>query len=336
VTSEQEFTDSTALRDRPDALTARLNVDGYLLVRQVLPTDAVTAVRQHVLTTAGAAGWLRPDGTADTGRAVWDPEPAYRAVHRRMWTDRSVHALMHHPHLLTLVSGLLGTRDVLVHPRKVLRAVHPRPVAAPGDGGWHQDWPEIQGSPETLTIWTPLAPAAPGTGALAVVPSSHRNGVLRLRLAATAVGWEAEVRPDIIHTGTVQPGDVLVFTSRTVHRGTSNQGDSLRLSLDVRYQRTTDPINETCLQLRDEPYGWDSVYEQWPNGSTDPLAHYWKNLPLTVVPYDTRYDEWREHSALATGADRNPTARRALEITAAHGSPAAAAEARGLLEALDA
>ncbi|QKZ18588.1 phytanoyl-CoA dioxygenase family protein [Streptomyces chartreusis] len=343
-TQVEPFFDATPLLDTPAALLSRLHTDGYLYLRGVLPVADVAAVRRHVLAVADHAGWLLPatadaaDPPADPHNAVWDPAPAYRTVHRQMWTHRDVHALMHHPRLLALLTTLTGHVDVLVHPRKVLRAVHPRPAGAAGASaatGWHQDFPEIQGSDNTLTVWTPLAPAGPGTGALAVLPASHRGGVLPLRLAATAVGWEADVYPQRAHTGHVSPGDVLIFTAHTVHRGTANTGRSLRLSLDVRYQPAADPVNETCLELRDEPFGWDSVYDQWAARTADPLAYYWqRHTRLDVVPYDTRFDHWREQTALTAGERRDPTARRALEITAAYSAPPAATRAATLLRAL--
>ncbi|GGZ70084.1 phytanoyl-CoA dioxygenase family protein [Streptomyces bluensis] len=340
MTELRSFFDSTPLLDSPAALLSRLRAEGYLYLRGVLPVADVAAVRRHVLAVADQAGWLLPADAgepapqADPHAAVWDPAPAYRSVHRRMWAHREVHALMHHPRLLALLTTLTGHADLLVHPRKVLRAVHPRPVPGPAETGWHQDWPEIQGSEQTLTVWTPLAPAGPGTGALAILPASHRDGILPLRLASTAIGWEANVHPQHAHSGAVAPGDVLIFTAHTVHRGTPNTGRHLRLSLDVRYQPASAPIYETCLELRDEPYGWDA---QWPAREGDPLAYYWKrHTHLNVIPYDPRFDLWRERTALAAGERQGPGARRALQITAAYSSPPAATRAAALLRGLPA
>ncbi|RLU81110.1 hypothetical protein CTZ27_33250 [Streptomyces griseocarneus] len=337
------FLDSTRLLHSPTALATRLKRDGYLCLRGVLPSTDVDAVRRHVLAVADDAGWLLPATAAgavpiaDPTAAVWDPDPAYRQVHRRMWTHRPVHALMHHPTLLRVITAAIGTGDVFVHPRKVLRAAHPNPANPAStslDGGWHQDFPEVQGSPNTLTVWAPLAPVTPDTGALAIAPASHHEGTLPLRLASTAVGWEADVHPSLIHTGPMNPGDILIFTTHTVHRGTPNTGPGLRLSIDARYQPVQEPINETCLELRDETYGWDAVYAHWPTLGDDPLVRYWQQQPLNVVPYDQRYDRWREHTALAAGARREPLARRALEITAQYSQADVAARAGTLLAAL--
>ncbi|CAM5593039.1 phytanoyl-CoA dioxygenase family protein [Streptomyces abikoensis] len=337
------FTDSTRLRRDSAALGELLASDGYLFLRGVLPAQDVAAVRRHVLDVADAAGWLRPAASgrilpeADPAAAVWDPDPAYRAVHRQLFAHRPVHALMHHPALLDLMADLTGCSEPLVHPRKVIRAVHPRPAAGSVVGGWHQDYPEIQGSAGTLTAWTPLAPVGLGTGALALVPGSHRDGVLPLRLAPTGAGWEAATDPAAARTAELRPGDILIFTAHTVHRGTPNTGRGLRMSVDVRYQCPSEPISETCLELRDESYGWDEVYATWPRGARDPLAYYWRSdLMLDVQPYDYQYDHWRNQEALAAGARRDPAARRALELAVTYGPPDLAGQAAPLLNRLPA
>jgi hypothetical protein len=43
-------------------------------------------------------------------------------------------------------------------------------------------------------------------------------------------------------------GDVLIFTMRTVHAGTDNEIDTLRLSTDSRYQRADAPIDERWIR----------------------------------------------------------------------------------------
>jgi ectoine hydroxylase-related dioxygenase (phytanoyl-CoA dioxygenase family) len=43
-------------------------------------------------------------------------------------------------------------------------------------------------------------------------------------------------------------GDVLVFTMRTVHAGTDNETDAVRLSTDSRYQRADAPIDERWIR----------------------------------------------------------------------------------------
>ncbi|MFE7129649.1 phytanoyl-CoA dioxygenase family protein [Streptomyces sp. NPDC057638] len=335
------FTDSSRLlRDRA-ALTRRLATDGYVFLPGFLPARRIAAVRDAVLALAREAGWLLPGDPGDPhpltnpAAAVWPPDPRYARVHRQMWSCRALHALLHAPALLTLLESLLGGQ-VLVHPRKVLRVVHPRSHGAPPESGWHQDHPGVQGSPRTLTVWTPLTPVTADSGSLCVLPASHGHGQLPLRLSNEAVvGWEADVRPSSCLGGPLAPGDILVLGTFTVHRGTPNISRSLRISADCRYQPLNEPINEGCVELLGEPYTWDEVYRTWPRGADDPLAYYWKHQPVRAVPYDAAPDDLRDQQALAAGRAGDRGALRALRITARHSTdPQTAAEARALCRAL--
>lgn len=339
------FLDTGELKGDSRAMNAVLARDGYLFLPGLLPRCEAVHVRDRILARARAAGWLlsSPPGAgagggvpaADPAAAVWHPDPVYRAVHREMWRQRAVHALMHHPSLLTVMAGLLGT-PLLVHPQKVLRVVHPLADGAPPESGWHQDFPGVQGSPRTLTAWTPLVPAGPGTGVLEVVPGSHLDGELPMRLSnAGVVGWQAAVRPREVRAGHLVPGDVLILTAHTVHRGGVHTGGGLRISLDCRYQPGGEPVNADCVEPAGGRSRWDAVYRSWPGRQNDPLVRYWERQRLLIVPYDARADERRERQAIAAGRAGNTAARRALEITAAHSAdPATAAEAAAVLRRL--
>ncbi|MFD7666062.1 phytanoyl-CoA dioxygenase family protein [Streptomyces sp. NPDC059788] len=334
MTGRQPYTDSGRLLDDPAALKRLLAQDGYLCLPGLLRT-AVDDVARDVLAVARDAGWVRPAqdgrGPADTvpGTAVWPPDPRFHAVHHRAWRLRSVHALMHHPALLDLMAALLG-ETVLVHPRKVLRLVHPKGPGAPPESGWHQDLPGVQGSPRTLTVWTPLIP---GSLSPEVRPGSHRHGELPMRLSNDAiVGWETETAPGPVHHGSLRPGDILVLDAATVHRGMPNTGSGLRMSLDCRYQPLSDPVCEDCIELRGEPYTWDDVYRDWPGGRADPLAGYWLEQPLRRVPYDHGPDAQRDRTALTAARAGNPEARRALHVAARHSPDPAFAAAVGVLD----
>jgi hypothetical protein len=195
----------------------------------------------------------------------------------------------------------------------VLRFVFPQSNASRAKiAGWHQDFPEIQGSDRTLTLWTPLAPCDPESGVLALVPGSHSSGLLPLRLSGTPIGWEADF-DDVgeIHAGEMHPGDALIFSAFTVHRGTPNAVERFRLSVDCRYQPITDPISQYCLDLVGAGFGWGDVYRNWVH--TD-LRFYWRDQSVHSVPFDTQWEDWRDEAALEAGRRGDPVARKALEL----------------------
>ena len=149
------------------------------------------------------------------------------------------------------------------------------------------------------------------------------------------VGWEADADTSTVHTGRLNPGDVIVFTAFTVHSGSANEGPRLRISADCRYQPVSDPVCPGSLEF-DDGKSWDDIYRTWPSGGRgDPLSYYWRRLPLTVVDYDSGAHTAREPEVIAAAEAGNPDARRALQMIAVYGSDhASRARATALLRNL--
>jgi hypothetical protein len=313
LTSAAPYVDSTSVAGDAARLRERFARDGYALIRGLLPEAAVLAVGSHVTACAREAGWLSggvPNLTAER----------FHPVFLRMWSPASLHRLMHHHALLEAIGSLLCGQPVLVHPRKVLRFVLPvdgdsdvSPVAGP-----HQDFPELQGSVRQITAWTPLHRTEPSTGSLPLYPGSHLIRPRALCLASNPSGWAAEIDDlTTVHVGALDPGDVLLFSTFTVHGGACTSPCETRASVDARYQPLCDAISEKALGLVGLPYDWDAVYEGWTGGD---LQYYWRRQPLRIAAHDPRWERWREQEALRRGALGDPCARQALRITASQGS----------------
>lgn len=213
------YRDSTGVPEW--TLKRRLQDDGYLLIRDFISDDVLDKARRVVIETVERHGW----GTWDArirklrGRPdIWDVlEPdAYNDALRAIWTHPDVYLLAHAPELMGLMRLLLGD-EPFVHPLKVMRLMFPAAESTQWPAR-HQDFPELQGAPEQLTAWLTLFPVEPAGGALPVWPGSHRHGVLPLDLSLHPSGWEAMLpdgREPVV--GNLEPGDVLVFTTYTVH-----------------------------------------------------------------------------------------------------------------------
>ena len=91
----QPFVDSTAVRDDRSALCERLERDGYLFVRGLLPREAVMSVRRRLLEKAAAAVPWRQEkrepvvvmtafgaSSVDWEVSVWCDEPLREARYR--------------------------------------------------------------------------------------------------------------------------------------------------------------------------------------------------------------------------------------------------------------
>ena len=140
----------------------------------------------------------------------------------------------------------------------------------------HQDFIFIQGTPEVWTCWIPLGACPHSMGGLAVLRGSHKRGVLPVFQVAAdgSLSIEADALDGDWHSSPFELGDVLFFHSKTAHQGLPNvSGDRVRLSVDYRYQKKTDPTMENNLRVHGGRLTWEQVYENW---ESDDLQYYWK------------------------------------------------------------
>jgi len=98
----------------------------------------------------------------------------------------------------------ISTDNLLVNPRRCL--------------GWHQD---AQTGPvdveDALRFWAAMDPCRPGLGAPEYILGSHRDGVADRELCFVDLGGGAEVSSRT-REFVIEPGDLLVWHARTVHR----------------------------------------------------------------------------------------------------------------------
>ena len=324
------------LMDGP-ALAARMARDGYLYLPRLLPRDVVAGVQGEVATIARDAGWLRrdvplADAVADPRGFCVDPEPRYLEVLRRINLLERYHALKHHPRLVWLFERMLDA-SVFPHPRVLMRNIFPdRPDYTTKA---HQDYPNVQGTPEVYTAWMPLIDCPPELGGLQVARGSHTLGVLDFGIGNGAGGIEILDPMDGRWTGgPMRAGDVLVFHSLTVHKGVENRSDRLRMSIDCRCQRVRDPFNPDNASPDGQPLAWEEVYADW---RSDELQYYWTRLPLAEAPFDRTWFDRRDALGFALGEAGDRRARSVLQrIVARDHDPAKRERAARLLASLGA
>jgi len=125
----RSFLDSSDIADDGTALAERVSQDGYIYLPRLIPRDVVMDLRRQLLALAAEGGWLKPGhpveaAIAEPAAACEDLEPAYMAVYRRMYLLEDLHALQHHPAILSVFERMLGG-PVLVHPRFICRSLFP-------------------------------------------------------------------------------------------------------------------------------------------------------------------------------------------------------------------
>lgn len=333
----RDFIDSSGLVGDGLALAARMERDGYLFLRGLLPVAAVDDVQRQIGEIAREAGWLAKDAPvgaaiADQAGFCVDPEPAYLEVLRRINRLEAYHALKHHPALTAFFESLFGG-PVLAHPRVLMRNIFPDREELTTKA--HQDFPNVQGTEEVYTAWIPLIDIPLGAGPLQVAAGTHKDGVYDFHVGAGAGGIEiVDALDGRWATGAFARGDVLVFHSMTVHKGVPNRGDRLRMSMDVRFQPLSEPFNPDNANADAQPLSWDDIYAGW---QSDALKYYWRRLPLIEKPFDRQWFEKRDAMGFALGEQGDPRARSVLQrIVARDADAAKRARAQALLDVLPA
>jgi ectoine hydroxylase-related dioxygenase (phytanoyl-CoA dioxygenase family) len=332
------FLDSTDLLGDGRALRTRLDRDGYLFVRGLLPAKTILSVRERLLVNAAAGGWLDPEspvqaGIANPAAACKDPEDRYMRVFRTLWMDEELHRLRVHPAVVALFTRIFG-EPALAHPMFVQRNIFPQTDEFDFTTGAHQDRVHIGGA-TSYALWMPLGDCPREKGALTVAAGSHTRGILETKVGSGAGGMDIAVPiPGTWVTGAFEAGDALIFQDVTVHKALPNHTSEIRMSFDARFQPMSQPIADTNMV----PYAgcgtWDDVYAAWEQ--TDG-QYFWKDLALDVVPFDRSHYERRDAQAFAMAERGDREARDAiLRIIQRDRSEAKRARAEKLLERLDA
>ena len=167
------------------------------------------------------------------------------------------------PRLLDIVEQIIGP-EVAGHPVWNLRSKTPNNplVTVP----WHQDTAYLAAGCETTmqpTAWIPLVNADSVNGTLQVVRGGHRSGkVARHRLEKSRGhkdSWylyipDEELPEGEIVTCEMPRGSVLLMNQLLPHRSTENYSDSVRWSIDLRWQRPNEPSGfegiKDCILMR--------------------------------------------------------------------------------------
>jgi hypothetical protein len=246
----KELLDSTPVADDPSVLRERLAGDGYLFFRDLLPATVIDDVRGQLARILADSHWLAPGSAPDellaSGRAVEEGSAGFFGAYTAIQSTEAFHALAARPELLAMAERLLG-EPAFAHPAHICRIAPPSPGANPTP--IHQDYRFIQGCIDTLTTWLPLSSAPPEIGGLRVFAGSPRLGVLPVKASDGPGMMRAEADEDHPEwrTTSYRPGDVLLFSSLTVHGAMPNKTKQLRLSADFRYQAVSSPMAVDAL-----------------------------------------------------------------------------------------
>lgn len=239
-----------------EAQVAFYNREGYLVLPRWLTDEDLAPAREAMMEKVDQiAAELYRDGLI-TDRYATEPFPTRLArlfenltdkdflKYGRSWRDRipGYFLLMANPKILDVVESLIGP-EIFANP---VYNVRPKvPKVAAGIVPWHQDksyWTGAKASP-VFTIWIPLVDATFENGCLHVIPRTHRRRLLSHHSEGyTGTGYteldEEHIQrsPAKVVPLPIQAGGAIIFNDRLIHSSTANNSNTVRWSVDLRYQ----------------------------------------------------------------------------------------------------
>jgi ectoine hydroxylase-related dioxygenase (phytanoyl-CoA dioxygenase family) len=264
-------------------LSEEMHRHGYVLVRGLLPPGDLGPLLRQITHLLADAGWLLSgrdpvQRIANASAACADGDPLYKGVYEKVFQLHSFHRLPHHTILQETMRLLVGP-DLFIHPKSAARLIFPH--FERGTIRAHQDHTAVGGDEQSFTAWMPLHDCPVEQGSLRIKSGSHRFG-LQPTAGKTGYITSGAERGDDWVGGDIHCGDLLLFHSLTVHEALPNVSNSLRISLDCRFQNYRRPVNPGALVFTGSSgRSWKSVYRDW---VSDDLKYYWTKLPLELNP----------------------------------------------------
>ena len=166
--------------------------------------------------------------------------------------------LLRHEALLDAAAQLCGPELIA---SSVYRLRPKLPNLKRGEVPWHQDSAYFEAYCDkglVLTVWIPLVDATRENGCLWLQPGVHRRGIIehaRYRgrpYFGIPQAWLPEIEPVCCP---VPKGGALLMTNTTPHASFRNESDTIRWSMDVRYQSAALPTNAPITRLPGEVTG---------------------------------------------------------------------------------
>ena len=237
--------------------------DGFLIIRDLLPRESVQPLIDELTQRVDEAtdeavkqGVLDPKNTFDDApfetrlaqvcKACTEPDWVWhRYFSSQKPRSAGMFALRTAPALLDVAESLMGP-EILAHPQFSCRAKLPDQdlTVIP----WHQDLAYLRseeaGDTLVANFWIPLVDATVTNGCMEVMRGSHRLGLLPHSRLISTPGHkggkgipDSDLPPCEVVAGEVDVGDVLMTTERLVHRSIPNRSDTVRWSVDTRYNQ---------------------------------------------------------------------------------------------------
>jgi non-haem Fe2+, alpha-ketoglutarate-dependent halogenase len=147
--------------------------------------------------------------------------------------------LVRHPRLLDLIEAVIGPDILVFHTTVWMKAAHSENYVP-----WHQDATYFGLAPfEHVTAWVALTPSRPESGCVRVIPGSHHNRQLAhfdnhndpLTMLSRGQKLADAIREEDAVNLVLEPGDVSLHHTLTVHSSRTNRSDDWRIGVGISY-----------------------------------------------------------------------------------------------------
>lgn len=197
------------------------------------------------------------------------PEQSPRNFRKELHLE-GLFPLFYHPRLLDLAEQIIGP-EIRLYPNYTARP------KLPGNARtlvlWHQDGGYTGAEADSLrmvNVWAPLVPATIENGCMQFIPGSHNFGIAQHHSREHYLEIDEAVLNPLLDRAVdieVEPGDVVLFHNLLFHQGLPNRSDTVRWSLDWRYQDATQDTQRThkghIARSRTKPEREVTSREEW-------------------------------------------------------------------------
>ena len=267
-----ELRPSNDILEDSEALRGRMDEEGYLFFRGLLPRDDVLGARREILLKYAAIGELDP--VRPVMDAIHSQDSAIEHVNLRAFSE-SVRSGLAYENVV-LHSRLMAVYERLLDGEPRAYDMRWPRLARPGEGcGFHYDGPYMaRGTERLFTSWIPLGDISRVEGGLIILEPSERQtrlleGYANMDADRDRLEWIG-LDPEKLRKrfggrwfgADYEAGDVLCFTMHTLHGALDNNSPvrRCRLSSDTRYQRADEPFDERWNGEVIEAHGRDKVF----------------------------------------------------------------------------
>jgi ectoine hydroxylase-related dioxygenase (phytanoyl-CoA dioxygenase family) len=232
--------ESSHLLGDPGALQAKAQEDGYLHFREFVPESLLGPVRAFTREAFAKFGWVQ--GASDNipqMKAVPNAKLSGRGWDDQDWVQFQP-AFSKHPDFLALAESqlVMDILEAILGEPVWLASMNFCLIQLPGSPEHttlpHQDQWYLPRCDSMWSMWAPLVDMPMEIGPIGVVPGSQQRRVGDHFTAFSGL----QVEPKVVWASNdVHAGDVVFFSSRTIHCAWSNMSPTFaQVSADIRYE----------------------------------------------------------------------------------------------------